>query len=53
MKPIDAWLEKYHGRPPSQRESEGALQNLLGFVNLLRRAERELDPFDDGLDLVT
>ena len=47
---IDTWLENYYGRPPSLRESEGALQNLLGFVNLLKKADKETE--DDGSDLV-
>lgn len=41
MTPIDAWLEHYHGKPPTADESRGALQNLAGFVTLLRKAENE------------
>lgn len=48
---VDTWLENYYGRPPSPAESAGALQNLLGFVTLLKKADKE-DPPDDGSDLV-
>lgn len=47
-KPLDIWLERYYGQPPTEGQTEEAMRNLMGFVKALIKAEAEMNVVEAG-----